>query len=42
MRLVLGKIANENLILSFIVMGSIIVMGAIFFRIDERQIKVAT
>ncbi|MBR9699966.1 MFS transporter [Candidatus Woesearchaeota archaeon] len=41
MRLVLGKIANENLILSFIVMGGIIVLGAIAFRIDERYIKVS-
>ena len=41
MRLVLGKIANENLILSFIVMGGIIVLGAIAFRIDERHIKVS-
>jgi len=41
MRLVLGKIANENLILSFIVMGGIIVLGALSFRIDERHIKVS-
>jgi MFS family permease len=41
MRFVLGKIANENLILSFIVMGGIIVLGAIAFRIDERHIKVS-
>ncbi|MGE0793371.1 MAG: MFS transporter [Candidatus Woesearchaeota archaeon] len=40
MRLVLGKIANESIIISFIVMGSIITLGAIFFRIDERHIKV--
>ena len=42
MRLILGKIANENLILSFIVMGGMIVLGAVFFRIDERHIKFKT
>ncbi len=41
MRLVLGKIANDNLITSFIVMGVIIVIGAILFRIDERHIRVS-
>ncbi|MCK5107516.1 MAG: MFS transporter, partial [Nanoarchaeota archaeon] len=40
MRLILGKIANTNLILSFIVMGGLIVVGAIAFRIDEKHIKV--
>ncbi|MBW3020536.1 MFS transporter [Candidatus Woesearchaeota archaeon] len=40
MRLIIGKIANENLILSFIVMGSIIILGSLLFRIDERHIKV--
>jgi len=40
MRLVLGKIANFDLLLSFIIMGGIIISGAIFFRIDERHIKV--
>lgn len=42
MRLVLGKIANENLILSFIVMGGLIIVGAVAFRIDEKHIKIAT
>ncbi len=40
MRLVIGKIANSNLLLSFIFMGGIIVIGSILFRIDERCIKV--
>jgi len=40
MRLVLGKIANFDLLLSFVIMGGIIISGAIFFRIDERHIKV--
>jgi len=37
MRLVMGKIADNSLILSFIVMGTIIVVGALLFRIDERS-----
>jgi len=41
MRLVIGKIANSNLILSFIVMGGIIVFGSVLFRIDEKCIKVS-
>ena len=41
MRLVIGKIANSNLILSFIVMGGIIVLGSILFRIDEKSIRVS-
>ena len=39
MRLVLGKIANYNLITSFIVMGAIIVVGAIAFRINEGHVN---
>ncbi|MBT3298198.1 MFS transporter [archaeon] len=39
MRLIIGKIANENLILAFIMMGIIIIIGAILFRINEKQIK---
>jgi len=41
MRLVIGKIANNNLLLSFIIMGGIIVFGSILFRIDERSIRVS-
>ncbi|MBW3022141.1 hypothetical protein KY328_04405, partial [Candidatus Woesearchaeota archaeon] len=42
MRLVIGKIANSNLILSFIVMGVIIVTAAFAFRIDERHINISS
>jgi len=38
-RLIIGKIANSDLILSFVIMGVIIVAGAVFFRIDERHIN---
>jgi len=38
MRLVLGKIANYDLITSFIVMGVIIIVGAIAFRINENDV----
>lgn len=40
MRLTLGKIANHNLILSFIIMGGLIVLGATLFRINEKHIQV--
>mgnify|MGYP003986467559 FL=1 len=39
MRLVLGKIANYDLITSFVVMGVIIVVGAIAFRINEGHVN---
>ena len=39
MRFVLGKIANYDLILSFIVMGIIIIVGAIAFRINENDVN---
>ncbi|MBC8494854.1 MFS transporter [archaeon] len=39
MRFVIGAIANKDLLVSFIVMGIIIIIGAIVFRIDENQIK---
>ena len=38
MNLVIGSIANKNLITSFIVMGVIIVIGAIVFRINENDV----
>jgi MFS family permease len=38
MRLILGKIADYDLITSFIVMGVIIVIGAIVFRINEKDV----
>jgi len=41
MRLVIGKIANSNLLLSFVVMGGIIIFGSVLFRIDEKCIKVS-
>ena len=39
MRLVLGKIANYDLITSFVVMSVIIVVGAVAFRINEKDIN---
>jgi len=38
MRLVLGKVANYNILTAFIVMGVIILIGSLFFRIDERHL----
>ncbi len=40
MRFVIGTIANSQLLLSFAIMGCIIIFGAIFLRIDEKELTV--
>ena len=40
MRFSIGAVANYNLLLSFAIMGGMIIIGAILFRIDERNISV--
>jgi len=39
MRIVIGKVANNNLSLAYLILGIIIIVGSLVFRIDEKHTK---
>ncbi|MBR9703672.1 MFS transporter [Candidatus Woesearchaeota archaeon] len=39
MRLIIGKVADLGIPYAFLLMGTVVIIGSVFLRIDERQLK---